>query len=121
MLGFAIMSTRGTASALRAAGIPVTEVLKKHEGRPNIIDEIANGKVQLVINTPFGQETRSDGYHIRSAAIRHGITNITTLPAAAAIVQAIEAVKEDRLGVYALQDFEPAGARESACRTIESL
>jgi carbamoyl-phosphate synthase large subunit len=105
MLGFSIMSTRGTAKALRASGIPVTEVLKKHEGRPNVIDHIANGEVQLVINTPFGQETRSDGYHLRAAAIRHGITNITTLPAASAIVQAIEAVKEDRLGVHALQDF----------------
>jgi len=114
MLGFAIMSTRGTAKALRAAGIPVTEVLKKHEGRPNVIDRIANGEVQLVINTPFGQETRSDGYHIRSAAIRHGITNITTLPAAMAIVQAIEAVKEDRLRVYALQDFEAADAADDA-------
>ncbi len=106
VLGFAIMSTRGTAKVLRAAGIPVVEVLKKHEGRPNVLDEIANGNVQLVINTPFGQETRSDGYHIRSAAIRHGITNITTLPAASAIVQAIEAVKEGRLGVCALQDFD---------------
>jgi carbamoyl-phosphate synthase large subunit len=113
LLGFSIMSTRGTARALRASGIPVTEVLKKHEGRPNVLDEIANGRVQLVINTPFGRETRSDGYHIRAAAIKHGITNITTLPAAVAIVQAIEAAKDDRLGVYALQDFEerpPAGS-----------
>ena len=106
ILGFSIMSTRGTAKMLRAAGIPVTEVLKKHEGRPNVIDRIANGDVQLVINTPFGQETRSDGYHLRAAAIRHGITNITTLSAAAAIVQAIEAIKEGRLDVYALQDFD---------------
>ena len=106
MLGFEIMSTRGTARALRAAGIPVREVLKRHEGRPNIIDHIANGEVQLVINTPFGQETRSDGYHLRAAAIRHGITNVTPLPAASAIVQAIEAVKENRLDVYALQDFD---------------
>ena len=106
MLGFDIMCTRGTARALRAAGIPIREVLKRHEGRPNIIDHIANGEVQLVINTPFGQETRSDGYHLRAAAIRHGITNITTLPAAHAIVQAIEAVKENRLDVYALQDFD---------------
>jgi carbamoyl-phosphate synthase large subunit len=112
MLGFSIMSTRGTAKALRASGIPVTEVLKKHEGRPNIIDHIANGDVQLVINTPFGQETRSDGYHLRAAAIRHGITNITTLPAAAAIVQAIEAIKEGRLGVYALQDFDAQDAAD---------
>ena len=109
MLGFEIMSTKGTAKTLRAAGIPVTEVMKKHEGRPNVIDEIANGRVQLVINTPFGQQTRSDGYHIRSAAIRHSITNITTLPAAQAIVQAIEAIKEDRLGVLPLQDFGVGG------------
>ncbi|HET6351872.1 MAG TPA: carbamoyl-phosphate synthase large subunit [Coriobacteriia bacterium] len=110
LMGFSIMSTKGTAKALRAAGIPVSEVMKKHEGRPNVLDEIANGNVQLVINTPFGQETRSDGYHIRSAAIRHGITNITTLPAAAAIVQAIEAIREGRLGVCALQDFDEPGA-----------
>jgi len=106
LLGFSIMSTKGTAKVLRAAGIQAREVRKKHEGRPNIIDAIANGEVQLVINTPFGQQTRSDGYHIRSAAIRHGITNITTLPAASAIVGAIEALKEGRLGVKALQDFE---------------
>jgi len=106
MLGFSILSTRGSARAFRAAGIPVAEILKKHEGRPNIIDAIANGEVQLVVNTPFGQETRSDGYHIRAAAIRHGITNITTLAAAQAIVGAIEAVIEDRLDVIALQDFD---------------
>jgi carbamoyl-phosphate synthase large subunit len=119
MLGFSIMSTRGTARTLKAAGIPVTEVLKKHEGRPNIIDHIANGQVQLVINTPFGQETRSDGYHLRSAAIRHGITNITTLTAAAAIVQAIEAVKEGRLDVYALQDFDlPPAADDTLAELV---
>jgi carbamoyl-phosphate synthase large subunit len=105
MLGFEILSTRGTASALRASGIPVTEVLKMHEGRPNIVDSIVNDEVQLVINTPFGQETRSDGYHIRTAAVQHGVTNITTVPAAQAVVQAIEATKEERLGVIALQDF----------------
>jgi carbamoyl-phosphate synthase large subunit len=105
-LGFEVLSTRGTAHALRAAGIPVTEVLKVHEGRPNIVDALTNGQVQIVINTPFGQETRSDGYHIRAAAIRHGVTNITTLEAAQAVVQAIEAIKEDRLGVSALQDVE---------------
>ena len=105
MLGFRIMSTRGTARALRAAGLPVTEVLKVHEGRPNIVDAITNGEVDLVVNTPFGQETRSDGYHIRTAAVRHGIANITTLAAAHAVVQAIEALKEGRLDVVALQDF----------------
>ncbi len=105
-MGFEILSTRGTARAIRAAGIPVTEVLKKHEGRPNIVDELVNDRVQLVINTPFGQETRSDGYHIRTAAVQHGVPNITTLPAANAVVSAIEAIKDGRLDVVALQDFE---------------
>jgi len=107
-LGFEIMSTQGTARALTAAGIPTKVVLKKHQGRPNIVDEITNGNVQLVINTPFGQETRSDGYHLRSAAIRHGITNVTTLPAAIAMLQAIDAWRSGKLGVRAIQDFDGA-------------
>lgn len=105
-LGFRLLSTGGTAKALRAAGIPVTQVLKVHEGRPNIVDSMTNDEVQLVINTPFGQETRSDGYQIRATAIRHGITNITTMEAAQAVVSAIEAMNDDRLGVSALQDFD---------------
>ncbi len=116
-LGFRLLSTRGTAKALRAAGIPVTEVLKVHEGRPNIVDAMTNNEVQIVINTPFGRETRSDGYQIRAAAIRHGITNITTMEAAQAAVQAIEAIKEGRLDVSALQDYPqwmpPAPVRQS--------
>jgi carbamoyl-phosphate synthase large subunit len=103
-LGFEILSTYGTARALRASGLPVTEVLKVHEGRPNIVDKITNNEVHLVINTPFGRETRSDGYHIRAAAIRHGVTNITTMEAAQAVAGAIQAVQEGRLGVSALQD-----------------
>lgn len=59
-----------------------------------------------MINTPFGQETRSDGYHIRSAAIRHGICHITTIAAASSMVQAIEAARDGKLDVYALQDFD---------------
>ena len=104
-LGFRILSTKGTARLLRASGITVEEVAKVHEGRPNIVDAIKNGGVQLVINTPFGRETRSDGYHIRTAAVQHGVSNITTLAAAQASVQAIEAMKDGRLDVIALQDF----------------
>ncbi|MGB4592703.1 MAG: carbamoyl-phosphate synthase large subunit [Coriobacteriia bacterium] len=104
-LGFRVLSTSGTARSLRAAGIPVEEILKVHEGRPNIVDALKNGEVQLVINTPFGRETRSDGYHIRTAAVEHGVTNITTVPAAQAVVQAIEAMLSGRLDVIALQDM----------------
>ena len=116
-LGFRLLSTRGTAKALRAVGLPVTEVLKVHEGRPNIVDAMANDEVQIVINTPFGGETRGDGYQIRAAAIRHGVTNITTMEAAQAAVGAIEALKEERLGVSALQDvpqWVPPAPRGSA-------
>lgn len=104
-LGFKIVSTAGTAQAIAAAGIPVRTVLKKHEGRPNIVDEITNGAIDLVINTPFGQGTRSDGYHIRAAAIRHGVTNVTTLSAAEALVSAIGARERDQLDVCPIQEF----------------
>jgi carbamoyl-phosphate synthase large subunit len=105
-LGFRIMSTRGTAKLLQASGIPVEQVRKVHEGRPNVVDRIVNGDVQLVINTPFGRETRSDGYHIRTAAVQHGVSNITTLAAAQASVAAIEAIIRGNLDVIALQDFD---------------
>jgi carbamoyl-phosphate synthase large subunit len=118
-LGFRIMCTHGTARALRAAGIKVQETLKVHEGRPNVVDAIKNGEVQLVINTPFGKETRSDGYHIRASAIQHSVANITTIEAADAVAQAIQAIADGRLGVMPLQDFhltevrEPSGARSA--------
>ncbi|MCE5203740.1 MAG: carbamoyl-phosphate synthase large subunit [Actinomycetia bacterium] len=108
-LGFRILSTHGTARSLKAAGIPVEEVLKVHEGRPNVVDALKNGDVQLVVNTPFGRETRSDGYHIRTAAVEHGITNITTVSAAQAVTQAIEAMLSGRLDVVALQDMGTEG------------
>jgi len=113
-LGFRILSTRGTAKLLRTAGIPVDEVRKVHEGRPNIVDAIVNGEVQLVVNTPFGRETRSDGYHIRTAAVQHGVSNITTLAAAQASAAAIEAVLRGNLGVIALQDFNGTDAAPAA-------
>ncbi|MCL2881451.1 MAG: carbamoyl-phosphate synthase large subunit [Coriobacteriia bacterium] len=107
-LGFDIVATQGTAQVLEAAGIPSEVVMKKYEGRPNVIDRITNGEIALIINTPFGQETRSDGYHIRAAAIRHRITNVTALSAAMPLVQAIAARKEGNFDVCALQDFEVA-------------
>ncbi|MGN0035506.1 MAG: carbamoyl-phosphate synthase large subunit, partial [Coriobacteriales bacterium] len=105
-LGFDIMATSGTAKALRAVGIPVRQVNKWHEQHPNIEDEIAAGNIDLIINTPFGQETRSAGYHLRSAAVKHGICYVTTLSAANAILPAIEAAEHDELTIHALQDFD---------------
>ncbi|MCL1847433.1 MAG: carbamoyl-phosphate synthase large subunit [Coriobacteriia bacterium] len=110
-LGFTIISTSGTARTLKAAGIPVTEVRKVGEQHPNIGDEIAEGRVQLMINTPFGRETRSDGFTLRTAAVRHGICYATTLAGANAITRAIEVAQRDakgsgELAPIALQDLE---------------
>ncbi len=106
-MGYELLSTRGTASALRSAGVPVREVPKIQEGRPNLIDYMKNGKVALVINTPSGKGARSDEGRIRAAAVAHGVTCITTLAAALAAVEACRALHQRELTVSALQDRFP--------------
>ena len=104
-LGFQIVSTGGTGRLLKANGLKVEITRKMQEQRPNIGDLIANGKIDLLINIPFGQETRGDSYHLRSAAVRYGICYVTTLAGANAMAQAISAVQEGRLEPVALQDL----------------
>jgi carbamoyl-phosphate synthase large subunit len=104
-LGFKIVATRGTASALRAIGAPCEEVYKVNEGRPNIVDLIKTGKVNLVINTPLGRESFYDEKSIRRAAIRYSIPCITTLSAAHAAVRGIHALIELKREVSCLQDL----------------
>jgi carbamoyl-phosphate synthase large subunit len=110
-MGFKLLSTTGTARALSAAGIDCEPVRRMSEARPNIGDEIANGNVSLMINTPFGQETRSDGYKLRTAAVRYGICYATTIAGANAMVRAIAVAQTDRsddskLAPIALQDLD---------------
>ncbi len=102
-LGFSLVATRGTAQALRAAGLPVESVYKVNEGRPNVVDWIKSARLDLVINTPLGGPSRFDEKAIRRAAVQHGITCITTLAAAAAAVSGIRAQREERLQVFSLQ------------------
>jgi len=104
-LGFKIVATRGTASALHATGVPCEEVYKVNEGRPNIVDLIKTSKVQLVINTPLGRESFYDEKSIRRAAIRYNIPCITTLSAAHAAVRGIHALIELKREVSCLQDL----------------
>jgi carbamoyl-phosphate synthase large subunit len=103
-LGFALVATRGTAAALRAAGLSVSTILKVSEGRPNGVDYIINGDIDLVINTPLGSRSFSDEHVLRQVAIAHGVPVLTTLSAAKAAALAIAAVKEGRLEVRSLQD-----------------
>jgi carbamoyl-phosphate synthase large subunit len=103
-MGYRLISTRGTAKALRGAGIEVEEIPKLQEGRPNLIDYMKNGQVALVINTPSGKGARTDEGKIRAAAVAHGVTCITTLAAALAAVEACAALRNGELTVMALQD-----------------
>ncbi len=112
-LGFDVVSTAGTAKALRASGIACQVVSKVSEPSPHIVDLMAAGKVQLVINTPYGNGSRGDGYRLRTAAVRYGIPYATTIAAAQALAQAMEALRREALEPAALQDF-PARPAEGA-------
>jgi carbamoyl-phosphate synthase large subunit len=104
-LGYRLLSTRGTARALRWAGVEVHEISKLQEGRPNLIDYMKNGEVDLVINTPSGKGARTDEGKIRAAAVMNRVTSITTLAAAEAAVQACQAMRQGELTVKPLQDW----------------
>jgi carbamoyl-phosphate synthase large subunit len=102
-LGFRLVATRGTAAALEAAGVPAERVYKVNEGRPNIVDLVKTGKVDMVINTPLGRESFYDEKSIRRAAIRYNIPCITTLSAANAAALGIRALIENSFDVQPLQ------------------
>ena len=103
-MGYDLLATRGTARVLRAAGVPVTEIPKIQEGRPNLIDRMKNGEVAMILNTPTGRGRRTDESRIRAAAVAHRVTCITTLSAAEAAVQACRALRQQELRVLSLQE-----------------
>jgi len=111
-LGFRLIASRGTAAYLRAYGLDVGVIYKVNEGRPNIADEIVNRKVNLVINTPLGRESFFDDRTVRRAAMLHDVPCITTLTGAAAAVSAIRALRQQGLGIRALQDYYAGIATE---------
>jgi carbamoyl-phosphate synthase large subunit len=104
-LGFALCATEGTREALREAGVPAEHVFKVNEGRPNAVDRMEAGEIQLVINTPLGKDSRFDEAAIRAAALRLSIPCLTTLSAATAAVEGIRARQEGVTGVASLQEY----------------
>jgi len=104
-LGFSLVATRGTARYLNARGVKVEMVFKVNEGRPNVVDRIKSGQVQLIINTPLGRKSRYDEKAIRRAAVQHGVTCITTLSAASAVISGIRAIQKGETQVASLQDL----------------
>lgn len=110
-LGFRIIATDGTRKYLEKHGVGAKPVLKVSQGRPNILDAIVNGEVDLIINTPSGKRGRSEGYMIRRAAVDYGIAHITTLAGAYAAVKAIEAVKYKSMTVKSIQEYHEENRR----------
>ncbi|MCM8783559.1 MAG: ATP-grasp domain-containing protein, partial [Candidatus Omnitrophica bacterium] len=104
-LGFKIYATSGTAQVLEKNGIKVQVLPKIAEGRPNVLDLIKDGKIQLVINTPSGRVPRKDELRIRSQVILHNIPYTTTISGAQATVNGIEAMLKKELGVKSLQEY----------------
>ena len=103
-LGFDLIATAGTAQTLSETGLTVTPVLKVHEGRPNIEDQIRSGGVQLVINTPIGRQAAHDDRYIRRAALDYSVPTLTTLAGARSAVEGIEALQSRSIDIHALQD-----------------
>jgi carbamoyl-phosphate synthase large subunit len=102
-MGFHLVATHGTAAVLEEAGLQPERVYKVKEGRPNVVDLIKGERIQLIINTPRGQDTFFDEKAIRRAAVLARIPTITTLAAARAAAEGISALQEGTLSVVALQ------------------
>jgi carbamoyl-phosphate synthase large subunit len=118
-LGFRLIATRGTMTALEGAGIAAETVYKVNEGRPNIVDLVKTSKVDLIINTPLGRESFYDEKSIRRAAVRHNIPCITTLSAANAAARGIRALIEQSVEVSALQDLHAQKAAVQVRPTLD--
>ncbi|QEL13933.1 carbamoyl-phosphate synthase large subunit [Limnoglobus roseus] len=106
-MGFRLLATRGTAAVFQEHGIPVSEVPKIQEGRPNLLDYMKNGEVQLIVNTPSGRGHHTDESKIRAASVSNRVTCITTLSGAAMAADAMKALREQELTVTSLQDWFP--------------
>jgi carbamoyl-phosphate synthase large subunit len=104
-LGFQLLATSGTQAVLQKHGLTVDTVLKVHEGRPHVVDQIKNGQIQLIINTPLGDKAQQDDHEIRRTALAYKVPTITTIAAARATAAALRSLQKESLSVKALQDY----------------
>ncbi len=119
-MGFDLIATRGTAQAISRMGVPVRAINKIADGSPHVVDYIRSGEVDILINTPTGSGARSDGYEIRSAAIRHGLACITTMTGASAAVRAIAARRAQAQEPLSLQELHAAHSERAAQTSSEA-
>jgi carbamoyl-phosphate synthase large subunit len=111
-MGFRLLATGGTAGVLQRAGIPVERVAKVSEGPDNVAELIRAGRIDLVINTPFGRAPRTDGSFIRTASAAAGVPCITTLPGVFAAVRGIEALAGEPTEPRSVQEHHADARRE---------
>ena len=105
-LGYKVVGTSGTARVLQEAGLEVEVVRKLQEGRPNLLDLMANGEIQLIFNTPSGKGARTDEGRIRAASVAYGVPCVTTLPGCLAVVEALAALQKNPLPqIKSIQDW----------------
>jgi len=104
-LGFKIVSTAGTCKYLQDNGVEASPIFKLQEGRPNLVDAITNGEIQLLINTPAGKSSQTDDSYLRKAAIKYKVPYITTIAAAVAAAKGVEAVQKGKGAVKSLQEY----------------
>ena len=104
-LGFKLAATRGTAAALRNAGLTVRTVFKVNEGRPNAVDLLKAGTIQLVIYTTTGASAFADEKSIRRSAVTYRVPCITTMSGARAAAEAIASRRRDPIRVWSLQEI----------------
>jgi len=127
-MGFRLYATEGTARFLQQRGVPCERVFKLHEGRPNGLDLIVNGDIQLIINTPLGKSSQVDDYRLRQAAIARRLAYTTTLSAANAACDAILSMRSRPGQVRSLQEWHAtlsenggAGAPSSHAEPVATL
>ena len=122
-LGFQIISTSGTAATLAAAGVPVTKVHKIREGRPHVLDQVRNGDINFIINTPSGKIPREDEVRIRNASLARKIPIMTTIRAAQASANGIRSLQRSNLRVKTLQEYHQAlkGAEQNRVKEPDAI
>ena len=107
-LGFELIATSGTYKVLSRNGIPVERIFKIQEGRPNVLDRMKNGEIQLVINTPSRRGAAAAEAQLRSITVMNQIPIYTTLFGAQAMVNGIESLKREKFSVKSLQEYHQA-------------
>ncbi len=108
-MGFGLVASRGTATHLRSNGVECSDVFKVLEGRPNVVDLMKNGEIDLIVNTPLGRDSYFDEKAMRKEATLRGVPLITTLSGGHALVQAIGALHQGRLEPRSLQEIYRTG------------